>query len=499
MIINLLRFYSAGRLILVLSCLFMLLATINVDAQKISNSWGRGRDQPNIVFIMTDDLGIRDLGCYGSDYYHTPHLDAFAEEGMVFTRAYSAAAVCSPTRAATLTGRTPQRLHLTDALPWDRLPENPKLVPPEHLKELPTSYVTYAKALRTAGYRTSLIGKWHLGNEYVFYNEGGHEAYGFDEAFDADYKFINKVDKAVDVLTRKALDFLERNKDRPFMLSLNHHTPHVPLACPPEYIARYDGLAKGEFQKNQKYAGMMSHLDDSVQRVLDKLKSLGLEQNTIVIFTSDNGGQSTQTSNLPFRGGKATLNEGGLRVPLIIRWPGAVDAGSTCAVPVSSVDWFPTFLDMAGLDLQPEAHKDGWSMLALLKQEGTFPERNLFWHKPHYHSVPESSMISGEWKLIHDIESNSYELYNLELDPFESRDLASLYPEKTSHLEQLLGQYLDASGAQRMRPNRAWSASQARGGIRNFGVFYPKGGGTYRQDQGLAYPDWFDLAEDAGQ
>lgn len=457
---------------------------------------GRAKElRPNIVFILADDLGIKDLGCYGSDYYRTPHLDGLAREGMRFTRAYAAAPICSPTRAAILTGRTPHRVHLTDALPWDRLPANPKRIPPEYVKELPAAHATYARALQSAGYRTALVGKWHLGNEHAFFEQRGHEAYGFDEAFEADYTLINEVDKAVEALTDEALAFIERNKGRPFMLSLCHHTTHVPLACPPEYEARYDGVPKGKNQTNQKYAGMVSHLDDSVQRLLEQLKACGIERNTVVVFTSDNGGLGAETSNLPFRGGKSNLYEGGIRIPLVVRWPGVVAAGSLCAVPVHSADWFPTFLDLAGPKPMPEAHVDGQSLLPLLHQRGGFPERDLFWHLPHYREEgPQSAVLAGNWKLIHQIEPDAFELYDLSADPSEARDVAARYPAETARLRNLLEDHLTASGAQRMRANPAWDPACPPGRIRNFGTFYPKQGGTYVQVQDEPYPPWFDRA-----
>ena len=204
---------------------FILLLTLLFSA-------GTQARQPNILFIVADDLGVKDLGCYGSDYYRTPNLDALAQQGMRFDRAYAACNVCSPTRAAILTGRAPHRVQLTDALPWDRLFDNPKMIPPEHLKELPSDLPTFGNALRSAGYRTALFGKWHLGNEEKFFTEGAHKAYGFDEAMDCSWKELKR-DKGVDELTARTVRFLEENKDEPFMLCLMHHVPHVPMACPP--------------------------------------------------------------------------------------------------------------------------------------------------------------------------------------------------------------------------------------------------------------------------
>jgi arylsulfatase A len=449
---------------------------------------GGAAERPNILFIMTDDLGVRDLGCYGSDYYRTPNLDALAAQGMLFTRAYAACTVCSPTRASLLTGRYPHRVRLTDALPWDRLFENPKLIPPEHLKELPAELPNVARALRDSGYRTALFGKWHLGNEHNFFDLKGYEAYGFDEAFDAHWKIKNEVDKGVEVLTERSLRFLEENRDHPFLLCLMHHTPHVPLACPPEYEALYDDVPKGRFQKDQKYAGLMSHLDRSVKTVLDQLDELGLAQNTVVIFTSDNGGLQNLTSNLPFRGGKGDLYEGGLRVPLIVRWPGRIAPGSVCEVPVHTADYFPTFLELAGLAAMPEAHVDGTSLLPLWSGRPAEP-RTLFWHFPHRQN-PSSVVMEGDWKLVRYDLTGKQELFDLKADPEETNDLAEAHPERADRLARMLETHLQAAGAQRMRPNPDWNSARPPGKLRNFGTFHPAGGTVYRQIQ-EPLPEWF--------
>jgi arylsulfatase A-like enzyme len=453
---------------------------------------------PNIIFILTDDLGVSDLGVYGSDYHLTPRLDRLAAEGMRFTTAYSASPVCSPTRAAILTGQYPHRLHLTDALPWDRLPENPRLVPPNHLKELPASHATYAKSLREAGYRTALFGKWHLGNEHEFFSGGKHRDYGFDEAFDADGREINQVDKGVDSLTSKALAFIEENRDRPFMLALHHHTPHVPLAVPPDYEHRYRDVPAGERHKNRKYAAMITHLDNAVGRLLDQLDTMDLANNTLVIFTSDNGGLSGETSNLPHREGKATLYEGGVRVPLIARWPGEIKPGSVCENVTISTDFFPTFLQAAGLPLQPDAHLDGQSLVQWLRGEAPTQTRTVYWHMPHYrHRGPQSALRDGAWKLIHNIEADTRELYDLATDPGEAKDLAAGQPERSKELAAKLESHLTDTKAQRMLPNPDWNPDAPRGRIFDMGVFYPKQGGTSQAVKDREYPAWFQHAEPA--
>ncbi|VGO14026.1 Arylsulfatase [Pontiella desulfatans] len=448
-------------------------------------------ERPNILFIMADDLGVKDLGCYGSDYYRTPNLDQLAEEGMRFSRAYAACNVCSPTRAAILTGRTPHRVQLTDALPWDRLAENPKMIPPNHLKELPSNLPTFGKALQQAGYRTALFGKWHLGNEETFFNEGEHKAYGFDEAADCSGQEKRR-DKGVDELTDLTVRFLEEHKDDPFMVCLMHHVPHVPMACPPEAEALYDDVPKGKFQKNKKYAGMVSHLDQSIKTVMDKLAELELDRNTVVIFTSDNGGLKNLTSNKPFRGGKGDVYEGGIRVPLLVRWPGRVAAEAVSDAAVISTDYFPTFLEMAGVKPMTKAHVDGASMLPFLKGKDADP-RTLVWHFPH-RDHPASAIAVGDWKLVRHILSGDQALYNLKDDPGELNDLAARYPERLERLVNMLENHLQSSGAQRMRPNPGWDAERPPGKIKNYGVFYPEGGKVYQQVK-KPYPEWFHETE----
>ncbi len=457
------------------------------------NSWSQSQEKnstlPNIIFIMADDLGIRDLGSYGSDYYLTPNIDQLACQGLKFTQAYTASHVCSPTRASILTGKYPHRVRITDALPWDRLSDNPKLIPPEHLKELPSKLPTFVKSLRSAGYKTALFGKWHLGNEYNFYAKEGHKAYGFDEAFAVSGE-EKKRDKGVDELTERSLEFMEANQNRPFLLYLTHHTPHVPLASPPKDKAIYDNIPKGKYQNNQTYAGMISHLDHSVQLVLDKLKALDLEKNTIVLFTSDNGGLRKITSNKPYRGNKGDVYEGGVRVPLIVRWPGQIKPGSTFDKPVYSTDYFPTFLELVGLELDPNTHPDGKSMLTIWKgNNSNYKQRRFFWHFPHRQN-PASSLRDADWKLVHTIKSNTYELFDLKSDPYEKKDLSDKFRKETERLTALLEQHLQELDAQRMRPNPNWDASKPEGKQKNYGIHY-SGNGKIFQLIKDPYPTWF--------
>jgi len=464
-----------------------LYVSVNACEKQSSIDDDEYSSPPNILFIMADDLGIKDLGCYGSDYYLTPGLDKLAEQGMRFTRAYAACHVCSPTRASILTGQYPHRVKITDALPWDRLYENPKMIPPDHLKDLPVELPGFAKELRSSGYKTALFGKWHLGNEYQFFTEGKHRAYGFDEAFPSTGAERNR-DKCVDDLTDRTLEFLQANKERPFMMCLMHHTPHVPLACPPEYEAIYDGVAKGQFQDNQKYAGMISHLDQSIQKILDKLEELGLDENTVVIFTSDNGGLRQVTSNKPYRGAKGDLYEGGIRVPLIVRCPKYIPSNSVSNAAVHSADYFPTFLALAGLNPVTKNHQDGKNIVPLLNEE-YIEKRTFFWHFPHRQN-PSSAVMAGDWKLVHQIVEDKYELFDLKTDPRENKDLKAVYPEQFKDLKEKLEAHLQSSGAQRMRPNPDWDSTRSPGKIRNFGKYYPAEGNVLQMVK-EPYPGWF--------
>lgn len=456
------------------------------------NSWSQERKaaRPNIVFIVADDMGIRDLDSYGSDYYLTPNLDRLARQGIKFTRAYSAGTVCSPTRASILTGRYPHRIQITDALPWDRLSENPKLIPPNHLKELPAELPTFAKSLRSVGYKTAFFGKWHLGNEFKFYSQGGYIDYGFEEVFDVSYDGIKR-DKGVNGLTKRSLEFIEAHKEVPFLLYLNHHTPHVPLASTPENEALYDGIPKGRFQKNQTYAGMISHLDNSVQIILEKLKALGLDRNTVVIFTSDNGGLRKITDNTPYRGYKGDLYQGGVLVPLIVRWPAYIKAGTTVNQPVFSTDYFPTFQELVAFEPIPEEACDGKSMLPYwMGRSQDKAQRTLFWHFPHRQN-PASAVMEGDWKLIHFIKTNKYELFNLKTDPYEKNDRVLRQPKKAKQLAVLLEEHLQRSMAQRMRPNPHWDAAKPEGEQKNYGKHYNANGSVFQQVK-TAYPQWFE-------
>jgi len=419
--------------------------------------------QLNILFILADDAGWSDLRCYGSTFYETPHLDRLASQGMKFTDAYAACPVCSPTRAALMTGRYPPRVGITNFIGGNRAG---KLQPAAYLDYLPVGEITLAEALKEAGYTTGIFGKWHLGG-------GGSSParQGFDvvECGGGGGGF-NGVDRA-DRVTDAALRFLDVHKDKPFFLYLPHNLVHVPLRAKPELEAKYQRKAElltsskvkrfrpqggqhdRRVQDHATYAAMMEDLDTNIGRVLARLDELKLSDRTIVIFTSDNGGLSTAegspTSNAPLRAGKGWLYEGGIREPLIVRWPSVVKAGSVCVTPVITNDFYPTLLEACGLSTTLEQHVDGASIAPLFKG-GRLPNRPLFWHYPHYSNQgggPAGAVRLGDWKLIEFYEDQRAELYNLRADVGENRDLAANRPDKVRELRAQLANWRQAVGA----------------------------------------------------
>lgn len=437
----------------------------------------------NIVLFLIDDLGWRDLGCQGSTFYRTPHIDQLAQQGVRFTNAYAACAVCSPTRASILTGRYPARLLLTDWLPSGRWNPKARLREGRVLRGLPVEEWTLAEALREAGYRTWHVGKWHLGSEpfclpqhHGFDVNRGGNAHGAPGRYFYPYQGNWRIpttglrarwnvfpdgepgEYLTDRLTDEAVRLIQQPSERPFFLYFPHYGVHTPLQARQEKIARYERVPAAERQGQPTYAAMVESIDDSVGRVLDALKERQLEQRTIILFTSDNGGFYKATSNRPLRANKGAYYEGGIRVPLIIRWPGVSQAGRVCDRPVISNDLYPTCLSAAGLPMQPHQHCDAVNLRPLLGEESdAFPERSLFWHFPHYNghpsSVPCSVIRNGDWKLIESFDPPGVELFNLRDDAGESRNLASELPERTHALQQQLEQWRESVGAERMRPN----------------------------------------------
>jgi len=407
----------------------------------------------NIVFILIDDLGVMDLGVQGSTYYQTPNTDRLAAEGMRFVNGYAAHPVCSPTRASLLTGRYPHRLHLTTYIPGAKA-DNRRLIEPDWIKYTRYSETTYAETFRAAGYRTCHIGKWHVGAK--------PELQGFDVVTTAGYKKDPDDPWYVDQYTAAAEKFMTDNRDRPFLLTLSHGTVHVPLYERDEKIATYrDKPAGANGQNNPTMAAMIETMDDSVGRVLAKIKELGIEDSTAVVFFSDNGGLSTATSNKPYRGGKSLLYEGGIRVPMIIKWPGVTAPGSTCDARVISNDLYPTFLAMAGLPLKPAQHLDGMDLTPLLRGKGQLDRKTLYFHYPHYHSrAPHSAVISENWKLIRFYHQDTVQLFDLAADPGETSDLAEQKPKIAAALDAMLTRHLSTIGAQLPTPNPDYDPDQ---------------------------------------
>lgn len=431
---------------------------------------------PNVILIVADDFGWADLSCYGSKYHRSPHLDALAKQGTLFTDAYAACPVCSPTRAAIMTGKHPARLHLTDWLPGRQDRPDQRLNRPQIRQQLPLEETTLAEVLQAAGYKTAHVGKWHLGGE-------GFEPtrQGFDINIAGDHTgtplsyfapFRNKMrvmpgleeapegEYLTDRLTTEAEKIIHSFKDKPFFLYFPHYTVHIPMRAKAEIIAKYPGKLTPGTQSNPIYAAMIESLDESVGRIRKTLAELGLAEDTIILFTSDNGGLATlegpntpATINAPLREGKGYLYEGGTRVPLIVHHP-RIQSPAKSAVPVSSDDLLPTICELCQVPVP--AGIDGVSFAPVLTGK-PMPEREgLYWHYPHYSNQggkPGSAVRAGRWKLIEFFETQRFELFDLEKDIRESRNLAAEHPDVVKQLSQQLAGWRERVGAQIMSPN----------------------------------------------
>ena len=455
--------------------------------------------KPNIVMILIDDMGWRDLQCFGSTFYETPNIDALAAEGTVFTQAYASCPVCSPSRASLMTGKYPARVGLTQYLgghDWGKLLEVP------YVDHLPLEEYTLPKALRDAGYHTWNVGKWHLGEkEYYPEHQGfevniggcswGHPAKGYFAPWGIETlpDDVPEGTYLTDYLTDRAIDLIEHNDGAPFFLYWSHYTVHTPIQAKPEDLARFeeksrrmkldqlDPYVEGEnfpcwhkrservvrrlVQSDVPYAAMIWNLDQNVGRLVQALKDCGEYENTIIVFTSDNGGLSTAegspTCNAPLSEGKGWGYEGGVRVPLIMAGPG-IRSHLLCDTPTTTPDWYPTFLELAGLKPHPEQHMDGVSIAPLLRGE-PMPERPLFWHYPHYGNQggePVAAVRRGNYKLLKFFEDNHTELYDLSQDIGESFDLTAEKPALSKELEQLLEDWIAQVGGLVPEPNPNW-------------------------------------------
>ena len=440
------------------------------------------RSVPNFVIILIDDMGWADTGCFGSRYYETPNIDRLAGQGMRFTDAYAACSVCSPTRASIMTGKYPARLHLTDWIPGEGNAPSHLLRVPQWRQFLPLEEVTIARALKPAGYVSASIGKWHLGGPAYYPEHHGFDLnvagthFGHPASYFWPYEGKShsvaglkegghEGEYLTDRLTDEAERFIEQSKDRPFFLYFPHYAVHMPLQAKPAILAKYKAKPPCGGQNNPTYAAMIESVDDSVGRIERKLRSLGLEQRTVVVFTSDNGGLwPIATSNAPLRAGKGYPYEGGIREPLIVKWPGSVKPGTTCSVPVSSIDFFPTLLEIAGLK-SPGA-VDGRSLVPLLRQSGSLHREALYWHYPHYWAGnrvrPFGTVRGGDWKLIEFYENMRVELYNLKNDIGEAHDLAQENLAKAAERRQMLHRWRVAVDAQMPTPNAGNAPAQPK-------------------------------------
>ena len=437
-------------------------------------------ETPNVVLIVADDLGWSDLGSYGADLHETPNLDRLARDGVRFTQAYAPAPICSPTRAAIMTGQAPARLHMTI---WyegaKRAVTDRALIPPATRANLPHEEATLAEVLHDAGYHTAHVGKWHLGEApYYPENQGfdvniGGTLWGAPPTYVFPYRGPFGRDKEpryvpglaggetgeylTDRLTSEAIEILQKNGDRPVFLNLWYHTVHTPIEGKPELVDRYREKVSPELKhQNPAYAAMVHSLDENVGRVLDAIDALGIAERTLVIFTSDNGGFIGEhgefgrvTNNAPLRSGKGSLYEGGIRVPLIVRAPGG-GRGRTCEEPVILTDLFRTICEAAAPAHQV-ADDDGVSLLPLLNDAtGSLSREALYFHYPHYYATttPVSAIRAGDWKLLEYFEDDHVELYNLADDPSESRDLAAMETQVASNLRSQLHAWRQSVDAQ---------------------------------------------------
>jgi arylsulfatase A-like enzyme len=467
---------------LAVSCLIFFLSVL-ADPACAQTAARPVEPRLNVVFIFADDLGARDLGCYGSTFYETPNLDRLASQGAKFTQAYAACPVCSPTRAALMTGKYPARTGVTDFIGGSR---KGRLLPAPYAHQLALNEFTLAEAFKEAGYVTGMAGKWHLGGK-------GYEPekQGFDEAESADPLGWNgKIDRGERV-AEFAEKFLQKHHAEPFFLYLPHNLVHIPLLASETLTEKYRRKAAAlrpvteadryraqgqsrdrRVQDHPVYAAMMENLDSSVGRVLKKLDELGLADHTLLVFTSDNGGLSTAegspTSNAPLRAGKGWLYEGGIREPLIIRWPGVTRPGTMSDIPVITTDFYPTLLEAAGLKAKPEQHRDGLSFATVLRggeAVDSLRQRPLFWHYPHYSNQgggPAGAVRLGNWKLIESYESARIELFDLQKDPAESHDVAQAEPKRAADMKQMLQEWRASVGAKMPRPNPDYEAGAKR-------------------------------------
>ncbi len=456
--------------------LFSLLACNNAPQEN---------RKPNIVFILADDLGWADLPAYGNKFNEAPNIDKLASEGMRFTNAYAACPVCSPTRASIQSGQYPARVGVIDFIPGHWRPYEKVTVPQNRTQYLPQEITTIGEMMKSAGYATGYFGKWHLGDDDAHhpFKQGYDEAITGHGFYNVHFNPAVKTDSAKrfsEQITDFGENFIDKNKDRPFFLFLAHYDVHVQLDADKDLIEKYlNKKNNGSYPGNAVYAAMVEHLDKSVGRIMAKLKETGIDENTIIVFFSDNGGLISRfdkipllaksklgiygednplryisSSNAPLRAEKGTVYEGGIREPMIVRWPGKIKAGTTSSAIVSSVDFFPTFMQLAGAETPEGQVLDGESILPALTKNEYDPERAVFWHYPVYHHAePAGAVRKGDWKLIENFVSGETGLFNLKADISESQDLSGLYPEKKEELREILKKWQNSVNAEFPLPN----------------------------------------------
>ena len=492
------------KLNLILSLLIIVMSSCQGTKE---NGNEKEASKPNFIFILADDLGYHDLSVMGSEYYETPNIDRIANEGITFTEGYATCQVCSPSRASIMLGTFPARHGITDWIgaktgeSWRKAGRFNKLLPPEYVRNLPAEETTLAEAMKEGGYKTFFAGKWHLGDSTSW-----PEAHGFDinkggwdkgspiGGYFSPYvnpNLENKVDgeNLSMRLAKETVTFLKQNDPKvtgqPFFAYLAFYAVHGPIQTTQEKWAKYrqkaedagiadSGFEMGRFlpirqvQDNPVYAGLVEAMDDAVGEVLKAVDELGLSENTVIVFTSDNGGVAAgdafATSNLPLRAGKGYQFEGGIREPYFIKIPQVTDGGKKSNTPATGADFYPTILDLAGLPLKPAQHQDGQSLVPVIKG-AKLETRPLIWHYPHYGNQggePSSILRLGDWKLIHYYEDGRNELYNLKTDLEENVDLAAQHEEKVEELRKQLFLILDEMGARYPTKDPIYSAEKEK-------------------------------------
>jgi arylsulfatase A len=452
--------------------------TIHAQENQSNNA------QPNILFILIDDMGWKDISCAGGSYYETPNIDKLALQGVRFLNAYSPAPVCAPSRGAIFSGKSPARTKLTTVFkgpagPDDRLHakskysgEQDQFLEARHRHVLPKAEVIIPQALAEAGYKTGFFGKWHIGECPGYYpddrgfqvakgyrlNQVGSRSHWMEKwsTTSANMEAADQDAYVADALTTECVQFIQENKDQPWMAVLSHYLVHSPVEGKPEKLAKYKNKATTD-QTNPGYASMVESVDESVGRLIETINNLGLEENTLVIFTSDNGGYTPKnTSNYPLMGGKSFPFEAGMKVPFIVKWPGEINPGVS-EERIVGTDIYPTMLAAAGQAQRPDQHADGKNLLPLLTKNKTLKKRPIIFHFPHYsHATgPFSAIIEDNWKLIrfYNDEHGAFLLYNLAIDPEEQNNLAAINVKMRKKLLKQLEKSLQEMKAEMPTPN----------------------------------------------